>query len=97
MAHIVTKLEAFNDRARGDYYVSHGLEDIVTLVDGRASIKMDVVKADSEIRGFVASEFVRILHHPDFADSLPGHLSGMLGAKQRIPIVVKRFEAIAAV
>ncbi len=93
---LATKLEAFKDRGKGDYYLSHDLDDIVTLLDGRASIVEDVAQADAAIREFVASEFVKIVQHPDFADFLPGHLSGMLGAKQRIPIVAGRFEAITA-
>jgi predicted nucleotidyltransferase len=31
---LATKLETFKDRGRGDYYGSHDLEDVITLVDG---------------------------------------------------------------
>ena len=34
-AFIATKLEAFRDRGGGDFLMSHDLEDIVTVVDGR--------------------------------------------------------------
>ena len=37
-AHFVaTKLEAFEDRGRGDYLESHDLEDVLSVVDGRPS------------------------------------------------------------
>lgn len=32
-----TKLEAFKGRGAGDYLASHDLEDIITVIDGRAS------------------------------------------------------------
>ncbi len=31
---LATKLEAFKDRGKQDFYASHDLEDIITLVDG---------------------------------------------------------------
>lgn len=33
---VATKLVAFGDRGKGDFYGSHDLEDVVTVVDGRA-------------------------------------------------------------
>lgn len=93
---LATKLDAFNDRGRGDYYASHDLEDIITLVDGRSSIVEEVGLAPAEVREFVATSFARLLQHPDFLDSFPGHLSGMFGSRQRAPLVMKRFGAIAA-
>jgi hypothetical protein len=93
---LATKLDAFNDRGKGDYYASHDLEDIVTLVDGRAAIIQEVAAITVGIRRFVASEFAKILRHPDFPETLPGHMPAMLGASQRIPILLQRFEAISA-
>jgi hypothetical protein len=93
---LATKLEAFKDRGKEDYYMSHDLEDIITLVDGRATLVEEVAAVNTEIRAFVSDEFSRILRHPDFRDSLPGHLSATLEAGQRIPLVISRFEAIAA-
>ena len=93
---LATKLEAFKDRGKGDYYASHDLEDIITLVDGRAAIVAEVAVVTADIRRFVSSEFLRISKHPDFRDALPGHLPAMLGARQRVSIVANRFEAVAA-
>jgi predicted nucleotidyltransferase len=92
---LATKLEAFNDRGKDDYYASHDLEDIITLVDGRATIVQEVAAATADIREFIASEFAKILRHPDFGETLPGLMPAILGASQRIPIVVQRFEAIS--
>jgi|SRR5947209_3912784 len=93
---LATKLDAFKDRARGDYYASHDLEDIITVVDGRASIADDVASGPSRVRAFVAASFADMLGHPDFLDAFPGHLSGISGSRQRAPLVMARFRTIAA-
>lgn len=88
---LATKLEAFNDRGKSDYYASHDLEDIVTLVDGRAAIAQDVASAAANIRRFISSEFAKITTHPDFSDALHGHMT----ERERIPLVRNRFTTIA--
>ena len=93
---LATKLEAFKDRGKGDYYGSHDLEDLVTLVDGRAAIVAEMASAPGEVRDFVATSFAKMLRHSDFGEALPGHLSGLAGARQRAPLVMQRFRAIAA-
>lgn len=89
---LATKLEAFKDRSKGDYYQSHDLEDIITLVDGCASIVKEVSESEPEVMAFISRGFTKILNHPDFRDSLPGHQPERL----RIPLVLDRFAAIAA-
>lgn len=93
---LATKLEAFNDRGKGDFYMSHDLEDIITLVDGRAEIVADVVTVPDEPRAFIAGWFAKQLGKPDFMEAIPGHLPAMLGSRERLPIVIGRLKAIAA-
>jgi predicted nucleotidyltransferase len=90
---LATKLEAFKDRGHGDYYGSHDLEDIITLVDGRASIVADVTEFPEPVRGFVATGIREILKEPDFQDAFPGHLSAL--SRTRAPLVMGRLQAIA--
>ena len=40
-----TKLEAFDGRGAGDYLASHDLEDIITVIDGRAEIIEEISSA----------------------------------------------------
>ena len=93
---LATKLEAFQDRGKGDYYSSHDLEDIITVVDGRPRIVEDVSSAPEAVRAFISGWFTHLLSEADFRDAFPGHLSGMTGARQAAPLVMKRFEKIAA-
>ena len=92
---LATKFEAFNDRGNGDYYGSHDVEDIVTLVDGRAKIVEDVSSAPEAVRMFIREGFEKFLNDPDFRDAFSGHLSGLTGSRQRVPLVMRRFELIA--
>ena len=49
---IGTKLEAFRGRGRGDFYASRDLENIVAVIDGRASLLDEInsatISANSE-------------------------------------------------
>lgn len=39
---VATKIEAFLGRGNGEYYMSHDLEDIVTVLNGRAELVNEV-------------------------------------------------------
>jgi GrpB-like predicted nucleotidyltransferase (UPF0157 family) len=88
---LATKLEAFKDRGKQDFYASHDLEDIFTLVDGRADIVADVTGTDTAVKQFVIAGFKEIHSHAYFRDALVSHISEPL----RQPIVQQRFEAVA--
>ena len=47
---LCTKLVAFADRGHNDYYGSHDLEDIITLVDGRDSILAECQSLPAELK-----------------------------------------------
>jgi predicted nucleotidyltransferase len=48
-----TKFEAFNDRGGRDVYLSHDLEDIIAVVDGRAELADELVRAGTDVRAHV--------------------------------------------
>jgi predicted nucleotidyltransferase len=89
---VATKLEAFNDRGNNDVYLSHDLEDIVTVVDGREELLAEMAIAPGEVRQFVAGRFQAVLEHPDFSNALPGIVS----QSSRSGLVLLRFAGIAA-
>jgi hypothetical protein len=47
---IGTKWEAFRGHGVGDFYASRDLEDIVAVVDGRASLLAEIKNAPSTLR-----------------------------------------------
>lgn len=93
---LATKLEAFHGRGKNDYRMSHDLEDIVTVIDGRPEIGVEVEQSDFAIRQFLRTEFSGLLNERDFLDALPGHLLPDRTSQQRLPIVVERLRRISS-
>ncbi len=89
---MATKLEAFKDRGNNDVYLSHDLEDVVSVVDGRDDLTDELKSAPADVRSFVASTFRALLKHPDFTNVLPGIVS----QSARTGLVLQRFTNIAA-
>ena len=54
---MATKLEAFKDRGNNDVYLSHDLEDVISVVDGREELHDELSAASPEVRSFVAHTF----------------------------------------
>lgn len=69
-----TKIEAFRGRGREDYFASHDLEDLITVVDGRPSLLNEVEAASVELRRFIGEAVQALLTEPRFLDALPGYL-----------------------
>ncbi len=53
-AFIATKLEAFAGRGGGDYLFSHDLGDVISIIDGRASLLAECREAPSDLRHYLA-------------------------------------------
>ena len=91
---IATKLVAFSDRGEGDF--SHrDMEDIISIVDGRSSLKNELASSSSELRAYVSTELKRYLANPIFVDRLPGHLPGDPASQGRLSLLLDRLKAIA--
>ncbi len=90
-----TQLEAFKGRGKGDYMASHDLEDIVTVVDGRATLLEEAAKSPPELRGYLATEFTQLLESRDFMDALPGQLPTDLGSQARVPGLIKKLKQLS--
>jgi hypothetical protein len=92
---LATKLAAFDGRGHGDYVMSHDLEDIVAVVDGRPQIVDEVKRADQGLRLHLMERFTAFLEDPTFLAALPGHLPGDTASQARAPLVLDRIAAIA--
>jgi hypothetical protein len=82
---IATKLEAFQNRGGGDYLASHDLEDVVAVVDGRASLIQECRDSPTELCGWLAARIRTLLETPAFVESLAGHLPGDAASQARLP------------
>jgi hypothetical protein len=93
---IAMKLEAFHGRGNDDVMGSHDLEDLMTVIDGRADIVDELKGAASDVRRYVASEVRALLERRDFADALPGFLLPDAASQARVPLVRDRLRAIGS-
>jgi predicted nucleotidyltransferase len=89
---VATKLEAFHGRGKNDFRMSHDLEDIVTVVDGRAELADEIHAAPPDLREYLSREFGALLSNRDFIEALPGHLLPDIASQQRLNIVIKRMQ-----
>lgn len=92
---MATKLNAFNERGKPDYWSSHDLEDILTVVDGRDSIIDELAKERSDLRVYVSTAVNELLKTGSFLDALPGHLPSDDASQARLPMLLERLHAIA--
>lgn len=89
---LATKFEAFADRGQNDVYASHDLEDIMTVVEGRAAVARELAEADSDVRLHVVGEVRALLGNAAFHNALPA----LLSQPEREPIVGARLSQIAS-
>ena len=95
-AFLAMKWEAFASRGAADPMSSHDLEDLITVVAGRAGIVEDVSAAPEEIRVFIRERTAAFLA----AEWAPAILEGNLPEARRVPglveAVARRFQQLAA-
>lgn len=72
---LATKFEAFKDRGQNDVYLSHDLEDIMTVIEGRSAVVPEVGAAAADVRSHVGGSVAALLDMPAFHNALPGLLS----------------------
>jgi len=94
---LATKLAAFDDRGDDDYVMSHDLEDVVCVLDGRPELDDEVLGAPPELSAYVCSRIRELLNDQRFLEALPGHLPGDPGSQARLPELIARLQRLAAV
>lgn len=82
---LATKLEAFDGRGKGDFLSSHDLEDLLAVIDGRASLLEECRVSPPELRAYLATRLAALLATRDFMDALSGHLPGDAASQARLP------------
>ena len=87
---LATKLAAFDSRGNGDYVMSHDMEDIIAVLDGRPEIVNEVRHADEALQSHLMARFTALLRDTNFMAALPGHLPGDAASQARAPLVTKR-------
>jgi hypothetical protein len=73
-------------------YLSHDLEDIVTVIDGRAELADELQRAEKPLRIQVTEQAQALLAHPELLNALPGIVAQPI----RASVVLERLQRIAS-
>jgi len=92
---LVTKLEAFRGRGQGDYQLSHDLEDVIAIVDGRPALVDEIEHSELDVRDYLRDGIGELLDDAAFLEALAGHLPGDAESQRRLPTLVDRLTRIA--
>ncbi len=90
----LARLEEFLSRGRNDYVLSHDLEDVARVLDGRPGIEEEIGRSPQELRSFVARELSRCLADRFFLEAMPGYFPGAEEGAARSHLVERRMRAI---
>lgn len=93
---VATKLEAFSGRGENDFVMSHDLEDVVCVLDGRPELEDEIATATQDIRSYICGRLQELTRDPHFVDAMPGHLPGDAGSQARLPVLIEKLERLGA-
>ena len=86
----ILTLAAFYGRGQGDFLMSHDLEDIVAVLDGRPEIVEDIQQADKKVADYLMKEFNTLLQNRNFVEALSGHLPADAMSQNRVKLIIDR-------
>ena len=80
---IASKLAAFTNRGNQDFWMSHDLEDLITVIDGRENIGEEILHSKADVREYISKKLREYL-----SDSDPA-------SQQRLPSLRRKIDDIA--
>lgn len=92
---IAMKLDAFFSRGGGDYWSSHDLEDVISIIDGREEIEEECQLIESDtLSTYLKEKMDYLLNNDAFLEALPDHLPGDPASQERYSIILERMSNI---
>ena len=91
---LLTKLEAFDGRGAGDYILSHDLEDIIAVLDGRPEIVDEIEGSNPEVKSGLSNRFKDLLKQRGFVEAVPGHMPADAASQVRVSVVFSTLNKI---
>lgn len=92
---LACKFAAFDGRGNDDFIMSHDIEDIVAILDGRPEVSEEIGQAADVLRVHLAQRFRELLDNPRFREALPGNMPPDEASQARVPVIWERLKAIA--
>ena len=93
---LACKFAAFDGRGNGDFLMSHDMEDIVAVLDGRPEVVSEIRLVADALRNHLAERFRALLDNARFREALPGHMPGDEASQARVPMILERIREIAS-
>ncbi|PLX49790.1 MAG: hypothetical protein C0613_06330 [Desulfobulbaceae bacterium] len=87
---LACKFAAFDNRGNNDFMMSHDMEDIVAVVDGRPGLAGEIGQASDPLRAHLARRFRELVGNPRFREALPGNMPPDAASQARVPIIFER-------
>lgn len=81
---VATKIEAYLSRGKGDPLMSQDIEDILTLIDGRAELLDELLAAPTDLRVYVSTQLRALTGHRDFEYAIAAAANGDDGREREI-------------
>lgn len=91
---LACKLAAFTSRGEGDYLMSHDMEDIVAVLDGRPEVVKEIGQAQITLRRHLVESFQELFESSQFCEALSGHLPPDWASQSRVQIILSRIKQI---
>lgn len=91
------KFAAFAGRGNGDYLMSHDMEDIVAVLDGRSEIVEEIKKCPPDLRHHLVECMKSLFCNNAFREALPGQMPGDAASQARIPRIIQKVKEIAEI
>lgn len=90
---LATKLEAFKDRGKSDFYGSHDYEDIIYLLDNRTTIVEEILAAENNVKEYIKTELTTIKNHPQADEILAIHIHPLI-REERFKLLMEKIEKL---
>ncbi|MFP4686952.1 MAG: hypothetical protein ACLFN5_02460 [bacterium] len=91
---MASKIEAFEDRGKEDFWGSEDFEDIVRLLDGCSELEEKIRKSDLEVKNFLQNWFAEFLKLNRYSEYISAQLPRGAGGPKRNEWILSRIEKI---
>lgn len=92
---LACKFAAFDSRGKGDFLMSHDMEDIVAVLDGRPEVGEETAQVSDNLQHHLVGRFQELLSDRRFRQALSGHMPGDEASQAKVPIILARIQHIA--
>mgnify|MGYP006293196991 CR=1 FL=1 len=91
---IGTKIEAFLGRGNYDFIMSHDIEDIITVIDGREELTNEIKVSPPDLKQYIQHHLSEFKNNHQFRDAITGYLPTDIYSQNRFSVIVNRIQKI---